>query len=165
MASNKKSAPQATAQPVTGGETGFQFNTHYLRDLSFENPQGPVGLFTQPKDKPSIDLNVDLKAQRLNDNSYELIMIIAAKAVADGKPLFLAEVQYAGIFTMLNEQAMENAQYLLLAEAPYALFPYARRVISDVTRDGGFPPLMLDGVDFRSLYETRMQSASQKANA
>jgi preprotein translocase subunit SecB len=170
MASGKKSSStpaQASASvqspPI---QSLFQFNAHYLRDLSFESPQGPAGLFSQPQEKPSIDLNVDIKAQRLNDNTYELIMIMAAKATADDKPMFLVEIQYGGIFTLLTQEALDNAQYIMLAEAPYALFPFARRVIADVTRDGGFPPLMLDGVDFRGLFAARSEEAGKrKANA
>jgi len=132
---------------------GFVINGQYIKDLSFENPQAPRSLFMADQ-KPSIDLSVDLKAQRLKDDSYELEMNIAAKAMGEKEPLFIVELAYGGIFTLMNTPP-EKAEPLLLIECPQVLFPFARRVIADVTRDGGFPPLMLEPMDFRHLYEAR----------
>lgn len=137
-------------------QRGFMINGQYIKDLSFENPGAPRNLFTT-EGKPSIDLAVDLKGQRLKEDSYELEMSISAKAVTDKEPLFIVELTYAGIFTLINTPPQE-AESVLLVECPQLLFPFARRVIADVTRDGGFPPLMLEPMDFRSLYEARRKT-------
>jgi preprotein translocase subunit SecB len=147
------------AEQASENRQGFIINGQYIKDLSFENPQAPKSLF-MTEQKPAIELAVDLKAQRLKDDSYELELNIAAKAMAEKEPIFVVELAYAGIFTLQNTPP-EQAEPLLLIECPQVLFPFARRVIADVTRDGGFPPLMLEPMDFRHLYEAR--KASQAA--
>ncbi len=98
--------------------------------------------------KPAIEISVDLKAQKLQDDIYEMTLHIAARAIADANTLFLVDLAYAGIFQITNipENRLEQ---LILIECPFVLFPFARRVIADVTaRSSGFPPLMLDPIDF-----------------
>lgn len=133
-------------------------NTQYVKDLSFENPLAPASL-GMPKNKPNIDLSIDIKAQALQEKTYEVVLHITAKAVSDDKPLFIVDLAYAGIFT-LNGIEEKDKEPILLVYCPNMLFPFARRIIADVTRDGGFPPLMVDPVDFFSLYQ---QKQSQPA--
>ena len=144
-----------------GAQRGFVINGQYIKDLSFENPNAPRSLFAADV-KPGIDLSVDLKAQRLKDDSYELEMHISAKAAAENDVLFVVELAYAGIFTLMNTPP-EEAEPLLLIECPQVLFPFARRVVADVTRDGGFPPLMLEPMDFRHLYDSRKKAEGAPA--
>lgn len=138
----------------------FIVKGQYIKDLSFENPHAPQSLLAM-KEKPGLDVNVDLKAQKLQDGVFELNMILAARATAEGNTLFLVELTYAGIFHLTNVPD-EHVEPLLLIDAPFVLFPFARRVISDVTRDGGFPPLMLEPIDFTRLY---MQNRDQVRKA
>lgn len=123
----------------------------YIKDLSFENPRAPDSLLTLTE-APGIEVNVDLAAQRLQENVFELAMRIQARAHKDKQTLFLADLTYGGIFEV---SAKEEAHYepLVLIDCAYILFPFARRVIADVTRDGGFPPLQVEPINFAGLYE------------
>lgn len=145
-----------------GGAPSFGVKGQYIKDLSFENPHAPHSLLATNA-KPAIDVNVDLKVQTLQENIYEMTMHISAKASADGNTMFLIELAYAGIFQVANIPE-DRLQHILLVDCPFVLFPFARRVISDVTRDGGFPPLMLDPIDFHSLYLQNRQRTKQPAN-
>lgn len=131
-------------------QQSFIVKGQYIKDLSFENPHAPQSLVATNA-KPAIDVNVDLKAQKLQEGVYEMTLHIGARASAEGNTLFLVELAYAGIFQLSNIPA-DRIEPLMLIDCPFVLFPFARRVISDVTRDGGFPPLMLDPIDFHSLY-------------
>ena len=128
----------------------FTVKGQYIKDLSFENPHAPQSLMAAVA-APSIEVNVDLKAQKLQDNVYEMTLHIAARASAEGNTMFLVDLSYAGIFqvTGIPEDRIEP---LIMIDCPFVLFPFARRVIADITRDGGFPPLMLDPIDFHTLY-------------
>ena len=127
----------------------FTVKGQYIKDLSFENPHAPQSLMAGGK--PSIEVNVDLKAQKLQDSVYEMTLHIAARAVAEGNTMFLVDLSYAGIFQVSNIPE-ERIEPMIMIDCPFVLFPFARRVIADITRDGGFPPLMLDPIDFHALY-------------
>lgn len=139
----------------------FLVKGQYIKDLSFENPHAPQSLLTASK--PAIEVNVDLAAQKLQDNIYEMAMHITTRATSEGSVMFLADVKYAGIFQLINIP-QEHIEPLLFVECPFVLFPYARRVISDITRDGGFPPLMLDPIDFHALYAQNRARKTAAAN-
>ena len=148
----------STQQPPTQAQS-FIVKGQYIKDLSFENPHAPQSLVAT-NIRPAIDVNVDLKAQKLQDNVYEMTLHIATRALADGNTLFLVDLAYAGIFQVSNIPA-EHLEPLIMVDCPFVLFPFARRVIADVTRDGGFPPLMLDPIDFSALY---LQNRSRMAS-
>ncbi len=128
----------------------------YVRDLSFENPNAPQSM-APPSDGngPDVSINVDVKAREATNGMYECILNINASAKRDDTTLFIAELSYAGMFVLENVPA-ESAQAVMLVEAPRQLFPFARRIIADMTRDGGYPPLMLDPVDFAALFRHQM---------
>ncbi|MFW0777815.1 MAG: protein-export chaperone SecB [Rickettsiales bacterium] len=138
----------------------FMVKGQYIKDLSFENPHAPQSLNAATK-QPSIDVNVDLKAQKLQENIYEMTLHISAKASSDGNTLFLVDLAYAGIFQVAGV-AEDRIEPLVMIDCPFVLFPFARRVIADVTRDGGFPPLMLDPIDFHALF---LQNQAKKKTA
>ncbi|MFZ8864536.1 MAG: protein-export chaperone SecB [Rickettsiales bacterium] len=129
----------------------IRLNSQYLKDLSFENPHAPSSI---PKiaNKPQISFNIDVKAGKLNNNYYEVNLNINAKALeADNdQVIFIVELNYAGLFeiTGLTEDELKNA---LLIDCPTVIFPFARRIIADATRDGGFPPLLMEPVDFAAV--------------
>jgi len=137
-------------QPTPNQTQSFIIKGQYIKDLSFENPHAPQSLLAA-EERPGIDVNVDIKAQKLQDNIYEMTLHIATRAVAGSNTLFLVDLAYAGIFQISNIPP-EHIEPLILIDCPFVLFPFARRVIADVTRDGGFPPLMLDPIDFHALY-------------
>ena len=134
----------------------------YVKDLSFENPGAPDTLRPgQPA--PGIDLSIDVQARTISEDTYEVVLSITANAARDDKSVvFIMELSFAGLFQLsgVNEQDREP---FLLIECPRLIFPYARRILSDTTRDGNFPPLMLDPVDFAGLY--RQQLAKRQAAA
>lgn len=142
---------------------GFSIKGQYIKDLSFENPRAPQSLVPTEK-PPAIDVNVDLKAQKLQDDIYEMTLHIAARAHSDNNVLFLVDLEYAGIFQLANIP-QERLEPLLMIDCPFVLFPFARRVIADATRDGGFPPLMLDPIDFHALYVQNKGKSAAAATA
>jgi preprotein translocase subunit SecB len=137
--------------------------TQYVKDLSFENPNAPASL--QSQEQPRIDVNVAVNAKRVADNVFECELKINAKAVAGENTAFVIDVLYAGLFGLQNVPE-EALQPFLLIEAPRIIFPFARRIVADSVRDGGFPPLMLDPIDFASLYMAQQQAqGGQVGNA
>ena len=151
---------------ANGGNQGAQLRvlTQYVKDLSFENPNAPQSL--GPVDEqPAINLRVDVGVKRVADNDYEVALKIGAEAVLKEKPMFIAEVEYAGLFRLMNIPEAD-LEAVLVVECPRQIFPFARRILSDITRDGGFPPLMIDPIDFISLYQQRReQMAAQVESA
>lgn len=128
----------------------FMVRGQYIKDLSFENPHAPHSLTALDK-KPTLDVNVDLRGERVQDNMYEMVVHVVARASVENGSLFLVDLAYAGIFEV-NNIPEDRLEPLLWVECPFVLFPFARRVVADLTRDGGFPPLMLDPIDFHALY-------------
>lgn len=136
----------------------------YIKDLSFENPTPAQTLQKLSKEQPSMDINVNLNAKAVGEDVYEVDLKITTTAKVGEDTAFVAELIYSGLFGAKN--LPENTlQPFLMIEAPRMLFPFARRILADVTRDGGFPPLMLEPIDFASLYQQQMQNAQQQATA
>ena len=133
---------------------GLFINAQYLKDLSFENPN-PIDAYKN-EEKPQIQVNIHTSVKKLPDNAFEVTLDIKTEAKKKDKISFIAEVSYAGIFT-LNKVPPEQEKPLLLIEAPRMLFPFARNVLAETTRDGGYPPLMLNPIDFASLYRKQME--------
>ena len=137
--------------------------SQYVKDLSFENPRAPRSL--QPGEtRPEIQIRVDVRAQQLEPERYEVSLQLHAEAKSGAETAFMVELTYAGLFGVLNIP-QESLQPLLLIECPRLLFPFARRVVADATRDGGFPPLLIDPIDFATLYRRRQQQAQAPRQA
>lgn len=141
----------ADEQTPTQQQASFAIKGQYIKDLSFENPRAPESLVLAPDTPPRIDLNVNIKVDRVQENLYETTLHIDASAKSQKGTLFLADLKYAGLFEITNIPE-ERIQPILFVDCPFVLYPFARRVIADVTRDGGFPPLMLEPIDFQALY-------------
>jgi preprotein translocase subunit SecB len=124
-------------------------NAQYIKDLSFENPRAPRSLQQQTA-QPAVDINVDVKAQALAPETYEVILTINVNAKAQEETLFLIELTYGAIITARNVP-QELLSAIILVETPRLMFPFARNIIADTTRDGGFPPLMINPIDFAEL--------------
>ncbi|MBN4046587.1 protein-export chaperone SecB [bacterium AH-315-P15] len=137
----------------------FRVMTQYVKDLSFESPNAPQSLGTGLP-QPAIDILVDVLPRKVGKEQYEVTLQMTAKATRGEKVVFIAELMYAGLFSITGV-SQEGLQPLLLIEAPRFLFPFARRLVSDMTRDGGFPPLALDYMDFNQIY--RQQLAKRQA--
>jgi preprotein translocase subunit SecB len=133
----------------------------YTKDLSFENPNAPASLGPQPT-PPQINIQINVGANNLATNEYEVTLTVEGKAENAGKMIFSFELAYAGVFRIMNVP-QENLHPLIMIECPRLLFPFAREIIASAVRDGGFPPLMLDPVDFVGLYRQNVerQAAAQ----
>jgi preprotein translocase subunit SecB len=139
-----------------GGPPVIQIISQYVKDLSFENPSMGVNVR-----QPQIDFSVDLQARRISETGpYEVLLKLRVNAVQEEKTLFLLEIAYGGLFA-LDKIPEEALQPVLLIEAPRLMFPYVRRIISDLVSDGGLPPLMIEPIDFAQLYRTKMQETGR----
>ena len=133
----------------------------FIKDLSFENIASQKGVSAEST-KPDININVNLEAKkRPADNQYDVIIKIniLSKAKETEEVFFNLEMDYAGIFEINNISDDQLHPYLLI-ECPRIIFPYLRRIISDITRDGGYPPLSLDQIDFLSMYQAELEKRS-----
>ncbi|SHJ04095.1 protein-export chaperone SecB [Wenxinia saemankumensis] len=162
--------PQGDA--AAGGQQAQKVNmkvlTQYIRDLSFENGLARNGITGQVE--PDISVQVKLDARKRGaDNQYEVItkLTCTSKSKSGGETLFVLELEYAGIFQVEGVPEAQLHPYLLI-ECPRMTFPYVRRIVGDLTRDGGFPPLNLDQIDFLAIYRQEIQrrmEAQQAAGA
>jgi preprotein translocase subunit SecB len=150
-------AEGAIDQQPNGEDTGPAVGiiSQYVKDLSFENPNAPA--VYQWQTQPNIEVGFDIGAVKLNDEIHEVTLKIDVRARTAEQTAFAVELLYGGLVGMRNVPE-EQVQPFLLAEAPRILFPFARQIISQTVQDGGFPPLLLEPIDFGSLY---MQRAAQ----
>ena len=159
--SEGKSASAVNLQvppPQPGTQPSMRILGQYLKDLSFENPNAPQALAPQ-QSQPDINIAVNVNARNLAPTDFEVELHLDAKATSEGKVIFASELLFAGVFRMENFPAnMLHAAVLI--ECPRMLFPFARQILADATRNGGFPPLMLDPIDFAGMYQKRMQQQS-----
>jgi len=165
MAEQAKPAAPNGAPPGAAPQMKIQVLAQYISDLSFENALAR-GALVMPQGQPDIQVQVSLDAKkRETEHHYEVLtkFKIESKVKDTGAVLFLVELEYGGVFHIEGVPAEQMHPFLLI-ECPRILFPFARRIISDVTRDGGFPALNLDMIDFMGLYRQellRQQAAAQ----
>ena len=159
-AGNTQASGQSTAEL---GQPHIGITHQYVKDISFENPNAPESLLSS-KELPRIEVNVDVNAKAANDSRFEVSLRITAGAKQDDTTIFVVEVIYAGLFVLQNIPP-DQVQAVCLIECPRLLFPYARRIVSDLTRDGGFPPLLLDPIDFAELFRHHMAQQQQAEGA
>lgn len=137
--------PQANIPLIVNGQ--------YIKDLSFEAPTTP-GIFALiQQNPPDVNINVDVKAQGMQNNVFEVVLVIKAECKTGESVAFILELSYGGVFTLNVPQ--ENLEAMLLVECPGLLFPFARNIVAEATRDGGFPPVMIGPVDFMAMYQNR----------
>src|SRR5664279_2095541 len=136
--------------------------TQYIKDFSFENPNAPRSLQTG-QEQPQIGIQINVNATPLSDTEIEVVLKLEGKAETAGSLLFRFELDFAGVFRIRNVP-QESLHAVVLIECPRLLFPFAREIIATAVRNGGFPPLLLDPVDFVGLYRQKM-SEMQAAGA
>ena len=127
----------------------------YTKDFSFENPNAPQSLGPQ-QNAPAINIQVNVNAKQLADNDFEVELKLDGGAGEGAGTLFKFELTYCGIFRAMNIP-QEQMGPVVMIECPRLLFPFARQIIADAVRNGGFPPLYIDPIDFGMLYQQRMQ--------
>ena len=131
-------------------EFALGIRTQYLKDISFENPQAPE-IFTK-NIKPDIDISVDIKANLKDENLYEIILFFKVVYEFEEKIIFMIEIEYAGLFD-LSKIKKDDLEFVSLVECPKLLFPYVRQIVSNLTSYGGFPAVLIEPVDFNSIYK------------
>ncbi len=167
MADAENGAKENGAASAAQAQIKMQIVGQYIRDLSFENNVVQQGISGEVNPDIQVQVSIDAKKRQV-ENQYEVVskFIITSKNKGSDQTLFLMELDYGGIF-MIENVPDEQMHPFLFIECPRMLFPYARRIVSDVTRDGGFPQLNLENIDFVALYrQTLLQrQAAQKAAA
>jgi len=159
-----EASPKAAVAPEKadggGGEAApkISVRTQYIKDFSFENPAAPQSL-SDTAGAPKIQVNVDVEAKPLGQDHYEVFLRINANGTREESTIFVVELVYAGLFALENFPE-DRLEAMCLVECPRILFPFARRVIADATREGGFPPLLLDPIDFGRLYRNKGAAAA-----
>ena len=139
---------------------GIRILAQFVRDLSFENPRAPDALRAGAA-QPQIDLGVEMNARGRDDGLFEVDLKLSARATRDDGPLFVIELLYGGVF-QITGVSQEEIEPVLLIECPRYLFPFARRIIADISAEGGYPPFMLDPIDFAGVYAARKADESQQ---
>jgi len=134
-------------------------NTQYVKDHSFENPNAPAIYGTMRTEKPDLNVSVEVTPRQLQDTVYEVVLALRASAKIGETTAFLAELDYAAVVSLSPDLSDEIREQLVMIEVPRHLFPFARAILADDTRDGGFPPLMMSPIDFAQLYLSRRGQA------
>lgn len=153
------------AQPIANGADNAPaagLISQYVKDLSFENPNAPA-IYQNPN-PPEINVQFDIGAAQVGEEVHEVTLKIEVRATVEGTTAFITELSYAGLFGLRNVPA-EHVQPFLLGEGPRLLFPFARRVVADAIRDGGFPPLLLEPIDFGALFQQQAQAQGVQFDA
>lgn len=158
---SQSAATGAAATP--GTEAQLAVLAQYVKDLSFESPAAPQSL-QGPGQNPQLQVAVNVNAGPRGEDVYEVALNIEAHAKSDTGVIYNAELVYAGLFRLKNIP-QQLLQPVLFVDCPTILFPFVRRVLADVVRDGAFPPLLLDPIDFRRLYAQNMARGQQGEQA
>ena len=143
------------------GKQTLSVLAQYVKDLSFESPGAPNSLRAREK-APGIAINVNVNANPLSDKEFDVNLTLNAKASLEKDVLFNVELVYGGVFR-IEGFPQEHMLPLLFIECPRLLFPFARQIIAEATRNGGFPPLMLDPIDFAQMFQQKLAEDQAKA--
>ncbi|MDP7214685.1 MAG: protein-export chaperone SecB [Rhodospirillales bacterium] len=166
-AKNPAETPDATSDGTKSdkpeaAKTPISVNAQFIKDLSFEAPAVPEIFNEKPARQPDININVEVKARPLREKVFEVTLHINAECKYGEKVAFLLELAYGGVFTL--KVPSEHLQAVLLIECPRLLFPFARNILADVSRDGGFPPLMLGPLDFVAMYQNKVRQLASEGD-
>lgn len=142
-------------------QAGINILTQYVKDLSFENPNAPKSIIQGPGSQPELDIQVNVAAKPVSATDFEVELKIEAQAKGADGMIFGLELVYAGLFRLINIP-QESIQPVVLIECPRILFPFARQIVSDVSRNGGYPPLMIDPIDFAALFRQNVMAQQEK---
>jgi preprotein translocase subunit SecB len=163
MTSPGNGSPAQSPSPPQQGQAQLSVLGQYIKDFSFENPNAPRSL--QPSQtQPAINIQINVGVQQLAESDFEVSIKLEGKAESAGMVLFAFDLAFAGVFRLVNVPK-ETLQPLLMIECPRLLFPFAREIVANAVRNGGFPPLLLDPVDFVTLYQQRVAQMQQEGSA
>ena len=153
--------PPGAAKAGNGAQPSLNVLAQYVKDLSFESPAAPASLRSREK-APGININVNVNANPMSEKEFDVNLTLSAKAAVDKDVLFNVELIYGGVFRV-DGFPQEHMLPILFIECPRLLFPFARQIVADATRNGGFPPLMLDPIDFAQMFQQKMAEDQAKA--
>lgn len=152
-----------SAAPEAGAFPPFVLNGQYIRDLSFEVPKAPGIFGAMQGTQPDIKINVDVGVQSLNEKLFEVALRTVVNCTVGESPAFILELTYAGLFTA--NVGPDKLHATLLVDCPKLLFPFARHLIATLSREGGFPPVMVGLVDFEAMYLNDLKRREAEAAA
>lgn len=135
--------------------------SQYIKDFSFESPNAPQ-IFTPSSAVPELNVGVNVQTRSLGEEKYEVVLMTKMEAKVEGKTAFIAELAYGGVLSFHAEKE-EMLKYVLLVEGPRLLFPFARNILANAVRDGGFPQLLINPIDFAGLYQSSVAQINQPA--
>lgn len=143
----------------------FRMQKMYIKDLSFENPNAPEIFTVQQKMEPAVDVNLKLNNRQLDEEHWEVSLLITAKVSGkdENKVLFILELEHAAVFMLRNIPA-EHIQMLLGVDCPTLLFPFTRQIVSQVSTDGGYIPFLMEPVNFMALYQNAQKRKEEAKN-
>ena len=165
MAKNSKTTDSAATDGAAENTQAMRqliMHAQYIKDLSFENPNAP-NVLTENTAQPDVEIGVNVGAKMIGEGQFEVLLNLTAKAKAEDTALFLVDLTYAGVVSAPNTPE-DELNPLIMIEAPRLLFPFARAIVSDMTRDGGFMPLNIQPVDFVAVYQHNL-ARQQEAQA
>jgi preprotein translocase subunit SecB len=163
MAETTNGSAAQSAPPNADSPRQIAINAQYVKDLSFENPRAPQSLLQPPGGPaPDLQVGVDVKAQGFGNDLYEVVMTLRAETKLSGEVVFMAELAYGALVSLINTP-QTDVPIALMVETPRLLFPYVRNIISEVTRDGGYTPLLLSPINFAEIYQRRLAEQQQQA--
>ena len=156
-----------TQEQTVNSQYPFYIHDQYVKDISFENPNYLIK-YTEKDKQPEVSVNVETHVAKLNDDNYEVAMNITAKSLIEDKTVFVLELTYAALVSVAKDLKQDVLEPVLLVHCPFLMFPFAREIVATVTRTGGYPPLMIDPIDFANLYlekkkETESKEKSKKS--
>ncbi|MDR0630573.1 MAG: protein-export chaperone SecB [Holosporales bacterium] len=139
----------------------FYIHDQYIKDLSFENPNFLIK-YTDNKKQPEIAINVETKTIKLHENNYEVYINVNAKSSLDTTVIFMLELSYAGIVSVNPDLTADILEPILMVHCPFLMYPFVREIVLNVTRNGGYQPLMLEPIDFASLYIDKRNAKNEE---
>ncbi|RMD60723.1 MAG: protein-export chaperone SecB [Alphaproteobacteria bacterium] len=140
-------------------------HAQYVKDLSFENPNAPGVLAQLADSPPQVNVNIDVDVRHVHERTYEVVLSLRAGATVADKPAFLIELAYGGLAAVGQQVPEDRMEPLLYVEMSRHLFPFARAALADLTRDGGFPPLLINPIDFEQFYRRHKVGALRAAGS
>ncbi len=142
----------------------FIINDQYLKDLSFENPNFLIK-YQENKDQPQVSVNVETNVSKLQESHFEVAMKVNVKSFINDKDIFVCEMVYAALVTVDPNLKPDVLEPVLLVHCPFLMFPFVRSIIAETTRNGGYPPLLIEPIDFASLYVQNKKAQAEKNEA
>lgn len=142
----------------------FVIHDQYVKDISFENPNFLMK-YSENDKQPEVSVNVETQVGKLGDENYEISMNVKVNSVIEDKTVFVLELTYAGLISVAKDLKADVLEPVLLVHCPFLMFPFVREIVATVTRTGGYPPLMIDPIDFASLYLAKKKESEDRAKA